>query len=64
MDRSGSLLTAEAASAGGESAETTIAAHCGHILFLLNFFAAIERGETITPDWESSWAIQVVNDEA
>jgi len=57
-------LTAEAASAGGGSGETTIAAHCGHILFLLNLFAAVERGETTTPDWESSWAIRIVNNEA
>ena len=56
-------LTAGAASAGGESGEITIAAHCGHILFLLNFFAAAERGETIAPDWESSWATRVVNDQ-
>lgn len=55
-------LTAKAASAGGEAGETTIAAHCRHILFLLNFFAAVERGETIAPDWESSWTIRVVND--
>ena len=57
-------ISAEAASAGGESGETTIAAHCGHILFLLNYFAAVERGETVTPDWKSSWNVQVVDDQA
>jgi hypothetical protein len=55
-------LTAEQASAGGEAGETTTAAHCNHILFLLNFFATVERGEKASPDWESSWAVSVVDD--
>jgi hypothetical protein len=46
----------------GAGDEVSIAAHCNHILFLLNFFAAIERGEMVEPDWRSSWAVQEVDD--
>lgn len=40
----------------------TIAAHCGHVCWLLNFFAAYERGETPAPDWAASWQTQVVDE--
>jgi hypothetical protein len=55
-------LSAEVASAARAPEEATIAAHCGHILFLLRFFAAYERGETPTPDWPGSWTTRVVDD--
>ena len=38
-----SAATASAAFAPGES---TIASHCGHILFLLSFFSTYEVGQT------------------
>jgi hypothetical protein len=55
-------LTADVASAARTPEEATIASHCAHILFLLEFFAAHERGETPTPDWSSSWTTRVVDD--
>ncbi len=55
---------AEVASAARTPEEATIAAHCGHVLFLLHFFAAYERGETPTPDWAGSWTTRVVDDAA
>ena len=55
-------LSAEDASAARTPDEGTIAAHCGHILFLLKFFAAYERGETPTPDWQGSWTTRIVDD--
>lgn len=39
----------------------TIAAHCGHVRWLLTFFAAHERGETPPPDWAASWQVQTVD---
>jgi hypothetical protein len=57
-------LTAEQASAGAASGQTTIAAHCNHILFLLNLFLAEERGETTHPDWKSSWAVNSVDNDS
>ena len=42
--------------------EETIAAHTGHVRWLLNFFAAYERGETPAPDWAASWQTQVVDE--
>lgn len=55
-------LSAAVASAAHTPDEATIAAHCGHILFLLRFFAAHERGETPEPDWPASWSTRVVDD--
>lgn len=55
-------LSATVASAARTSEEATIAAHCGHILFLLEFFAAYERGEAPSPDWTSSWTTRVVDE--
>ena len=57
-------VSAERASAARTPDDVTIAAHCGHILFLLRFFAAYERGETPTADWPSSWTTQVVDERA
>jgi hypothetical protein len=57
-------ISAEIASAAPTPDHATIAAHCGHILFLLNHFAAYERGETPTMDWPSSWKTRVVDDAA
>lgn len=55
-------LSADQASAGRTAEESTIAAHCGHVLFLLEFFAAFQRGETPNEDWASSWRTHVVNE--
>jgi hypothetical protein len=55
-------LSAEVASAARTPEEATIAAHCGHILFLLHFFAAYERGETPTADWPGSWTTRIVDE--
>jgi hypothetical protein len=55
-------LSAQTASAARTPEEATIAAHCGHILFLLRFFAAFERGETPEADWPGSWQTRVVDE--
>lgn len=57
-------LNTEVASATRSPEEATIAAHCGHILFLLQFFEAYERGETPNPDWAGSWTTRIVDDAA
>ena len=57
-----STLSAKVASASRTPEEATIAAHCGHILFLLKFFAARERGEEPNTDWASSWTTRVVDE--
>lgn len=54
-------LSPEAASAARSPEEATIAGHCGHILFLLEFFASHERGEPVAPDWPSSWKVRKVD---
>jgi hypothetical protein len=55
-------LTAAQASAGGESGQATIAAHCCHILLLLDIFISEEKGEPIRPDWKGSWAVNTVDE--
>jgi hypothetical protein len=55
-------LSAAIASAARTPEEATIASHCIHVHFLLEFFAAYERGETPTPDWPSSWTTRIVDD--
>jgi hypothetical protein len=57
-------VNAELASVTRTPDDATIAAHCGHILFLLRFFAAYERGETPTADWAGSWTTRVVDEVA
>jgi hypothetical protein len=57
-------LSAEVASAAPAPEQATIASHCGHVLFLLQYFAAYERGETPEPDWAGSWATRTVDDAA
>ena len=57
-------LSAEVASAAPTPDQATIASHCGHILFLLQYFAAYERGETPEANWAGSWAIRTVDDAA
>lgn len=55
-------LSAEVASSTPVADQASIAAHCGHILFLLNDFAAHERGETPDADWPGSWATRTVDE--
>ena len=57
-------LSAATASAALTPTEPTIAAHCGHILFLLSFFSGFEAGGTPAADWEGSWATRVVDEPA
>ena len=57
-------LGAAMASAALAPGEPTIAAHCGHILFLLSFFSGYEQGQTPAVDWEGSWATHVVDEPA
>lgn len=51
-----SSLSAEQASRAVAPGRTTIAAQCGHVLFLLQLFAAAERGESPEADWAGSWS--------
>lgn len=53
-------LSAEAASHAPDQQET-IAAHCGHVLFLLRLFDQYEQGQQPQPDWAASWATQSVD---
>lgn len=55
-------LSATVASEPDARGGATIAGHCGHVLFLLRFFLAVERGESLEPDWQSSWATGAVTD--
>jgi hypothetical protein len=57
-------LSAATASAALTPSEPTIAAHCGHILFLLSFFSAYEQGQTPAADWEGSWTTRLVDEPA
>lgn len=57
-------LSAELVSIRRSEDDATIAAHCGHVLFLLRFFAAHQRGETPTADWAGSWATPIVDEPA
>ena len=57
-------LSAEVASAAPTPEQATIASHCRHVLLLLQYYAAYERGETLEPDWSGSWAIRIVDDAA
>ena len=57
-------LTAEVASATPRPDESTIASHCGHILFLLKTYDAYEQGQQPQMDWPASWAIRAVDEEA
>lgn len=59
-----STLSAEAASATRAPSQNSIASHCAHILLIVNYFAAYERGETLDPDWAGSWSTCVVDDAA
>jgi len=57
-------LSAATASAALTPSEPTIAAHCGHILFLLTFYYGHELGQNPAADWEGSWASHVVDEPA
>jgi hypothetical protein len=58
----GSVSAAQASAA--QPGQSSVAAHCGHVLFLLQFFAAFERGETPEADWPGSWQTQTVDEAA
>src|SRR5882724_12216659 len=57
-------LSAATASARLAPGEPTIAAHCGHILFLLSFHLGHELGQNPAADWEESWARHAVDEPA
>ena len=44
--------------------ETTIAAHAHHVAFGLNASTAWLTGDRSSQDWQQSWSISVVNEEA
>jgi hypothetical protein len=55
-------IGAETASATPRPEQAPIAAHCGHVLMLLRWFASYEEGQPIEPDWPGSWATRVVDE--
>jgi hypothetical protein len=57
-------LSAEVASAAPTPEHATIASHTAHVLFIVQLFAAFERGEHPAADWEGSWSTRVVDDAA
>src|SRR5262245_43296602 len=57
-------LSAEQASTVRPPEQLSIAAHCGHVLFLLNQFIAADQGQTPSDDWAGSWATRTVGDAA
>ena len=56
-------VSAPVASFTPTPAQASIAGHCGHILFLIKYFAAYERGETPLADWAGSWATSQVDEQ-
>jgi hypothetical protein len=56
-------LSAEEASLAYQPETVTIAGHSGHILFLLDFFRAMGRGQQPNSDWEWSWRYSKVSAE-
>lgn len=56
-------LSAEKASLAYQPEKVTIAGHTGHILFLLDFFRAMGRGQQPNSDWEWSWRYSQVSPE-
>jgi hypothetical protein len=68
-NRSGLLATIDALSAEQASAvyppeQLSIAAHCGHVLFLLNQFISADQGQAPSDDWAGSWATRTVDSAA
>ena len=57
-------IDAATASTPLASGPDTIASHSAHVLYILRFFAAHERGENPAHDWPSSWTTYRVDDEA
>lgn len=57
-------LSAQTASSTPKPEDASIAAHCGHILFLLQTFDAYEQGQQPKLDWPGSWATRVVDEPA
>ena len=55
-------LDARTACAARTRDDPSIAAHCGHILYLFRFYAAFERGETPAADWPGSWKTPDLDD--
>ena len=54
-------LTAEQASMSLRPGHASIAAHCAHVLYLLQLFNAYEAGHHPAADWDSSWTTQTVD---
>ena len=57
-------IDAATASTPLKSGPDTIASHSAHVLYILSFFAAHERGENPEHDWPSSWRAYQVDEEA
>lgn len=56
-------LSAEEASLAYQPETVTIAGHSGHVLFLLDYFRAMGRGQQPNNDWEWSWRYSQVSPE-
>jgi hypothetical protein len=57
-------LSAQIASATLGAGEETIAAHCGHLLYVLELFDGYERGQPPKPNWKASWSTSTVDEAA
>lgn len=55
-------LDAASASAAITPNGESIAAHCGHVLYILHLFNTYEQGKAVRPDWESSWQTHNVDE--
>ena len=56
-------VRATTASQSRSDEHNPIAAHCGHVLFLLETYNAFARDETAEIDWEKSWQVGTVNEQ-
>ncbi len=54
-------LSAEEASLAYAPEKVTIAGHSGHILFLLDYFRSMARGQKPNSDWDWSWRYSQVS---
>lgn len=55
-------IGADTASRPLKPGRETIAAHCGHVLYLLQLFDAYDQGQTPQPDWAASWNTNEVDE--
>lgn len=58
------LAGLDAAAASRDIGGTSIAAHAHHVLFGLDAFAAFISGDRSKKDWNESWRVKTVDDDA